>query len=292
MVLKKAVYSRVLCPAKLNLILRVGPLRQDGYHDLESLMVPLNWGDELTMRVWRAEQTDIELECGGPVALPEGSNLAFRAAQAFCQRFQQTLRIQMRLKKRIPTGAGLGGGSSDAGVVLRLLAQFSGLKQKRSLSRLAASLGSDVPFFLEAQTAWCEGRGEILKVLDLPHQLHFVLVHSPSSAVPTPWAYRQLDRLRASVPPRLISLSGMPEWLHRSWHHPHLENDFEAVVLKQRPDLKRVQRALCEVGASGVRMTGSGASFFGLFETAARARQAAQKLVSGGFWAHSCSSLK
>jgi 4-diphosphocytidyl-2-C-methyl-D-erythritol kinase len=255
-------------------------------------MVPLNWGDELTMRVWRADQIDIELECGGDIKLPEGSNLAFRAAQAFCQRFEQPLGIQMRLMKKVPTGAGLGGGSSDAGTVLRLLAQFCGFKRERVLSEMAACLGSDVPFFLKRESAWCEGRGEICKSVHLPHQLHFVLVHSPESAVSTPWAYQQLDIARSRSHPTALELLGKPRWLKRSWTHLPLENDFEAIVLERRPQLRRVSKALCQVGASGVRMTGSGASFFGLFETAARARQAAQKLVSEGFWAHSCSSLK
>ncbi len=292
MVLKKAVYSRVLCPAKLNLILRVGPPRRDGYHDLESLMVPLNWGDELSMRVGQNDRTDIELQCGGGIELPEGSNLAFGAAQAFCRRFQQPLSVKMRLIKRVPMGAGLGGGSSDAATVLRLLSQFCGFERERALRDVAASLGSDVPFFLERESAWCEGRGEICKIVNLPRQLHFVLVHSPKSAVSTPWAYQQLDIARSRSHPAPVELSGKPQWLKGSWAHLPLENDFEAVVLERRPHLRRVQRALCQVGASGVRMTGSGASFFGLFETPARARQAAQKLVSQGFWAHSCSSLK
>lgn len=255
-------------------------------------MVPLNWGDQLTMKVWRADQIDIELECGGTIQLPQGSNLAFRAAQAFCQQFQQPLGIRMRLIKRVPTGAGLGGGSSDAGTVLRLLAEFCGLSRDPGLREVAAGLGSDVPFFLGRESAWCEGRGEICKGVPLPHQLHFVLVHSPRSAVSTPWAYQQLDVMRLQSHPAALELSGMPQWLKRSWSLLPLENDFEPVVLDRRPELKRVQRALCRVGASGVRMTGSGSSFFGLFGTPARARQAAQKLVSEGFWAHSCSSLK
>jgi 4-diphosphocytidyl-2-C-methyl-D-erythritol kinase len=175
-------------PAKINLSFRIKGRRADGFHEIETLMAPISLADQIAIE--RAGDDDgIRFTCDDP-SLPAGDdNLVVRAAKLFCQRANITSGITIVLEKKIPHGAGLGGGSSDAASTLLGLNELfaAGLPQA-DLLQLAAQLGSDVPFFMVRSAAICRGRGEIVEPMSLVTKMRLVLF-KPDFAVPTPWAY-------------------------------------------------------------------------------------------------------
>lgn len=252
-------------------------------------MLPVTWGDSLSLR-WKSSKTNkISLSARG-LKLPQEKNLAYRAAQEFSRAFKKNFELKMELVKKIPTGAGLGGGSGNAAYVLRTLARIYKIPLNKKLLKVAKSLGADVPFFLYGHSAWCTGVGEICRPISTP-SLHFVIVVSRKIPVPTPLAYGALDRARGKLA-RSWKLKGMPDYLTTAtWTIPALENDFEAVVLEMKPALKRVKAALVKAGAMAAAMSGSGSSFFGVFKDFRAAKRAASQLRSQGYEAIACSSL-
>ncbi len=287
------IYKRFTTGAKINLILRVGPPKKDGFHDLETLMLPLDWGDQLDLRLTRrsAGPNKIDLVVRPRLNLPAEKNLVIRAVEAFSEAFGQYFEGRIVLHKRVPTGAGLGGGSSDAAAVLRMLAEAAGMRvrQNKRLWSIARGLGSDIPFFFESSPSWCTGRGDICKPLPrLPHW-EIVLVHSPQKPVPTGWAYQELDRLRKGS---RITFKGLPDYLQAGgWNIPALENDFEAVAFRRHPSLRKIKVALAQVGALAAGMSGSGSSFFGIFANGEATQRACRALRKRGFVAVACRTL-
>jgi 4-diphosphocytidyl-2-C-methyl-D-erythritol kinase len=181
-------------PAKINLSLRILGKRPDGFHEVETLMVPLALADEV--EVAHGSGTGIRFTCNDP-ELPTGSeNLCVKAAEVFLAATGIEHGLSISLMKRIPHGAGLGGGSSDAAAVLRGLNDlFDDPLVSEELHQLAAQLGSDVPFFLEKGPAWCRGRGEILESTDALPQRRLLLI-KPPFPVPTPWAYKRYAEMQ------------------------------------------------------------------------------------------------
>lgn len=174
-------------PAKINLSFRILRRRDDGFHEIETLMTPISLYDELTIE--RGESgKGIAFHCDD-AALAGADNLVVRAAQLFCKAIGAPADLRIELRKRIPHGAGLGGGSSDAATTLLGLNELfaAGLTRAR-LTSLAAKLGSDVPFFIAQSAARCRGRGEIVEATALPRKLPLLLL-KPAFGVPTPWAY-------------------------------------------------------------------------------------------------------
>ena len=149
-------------PAKVNLVLRIRAKRPDGYHDIETLMVPISLADELDVEV--SDGSGVELKCDQP-DLPSGSgNLAWRAAEVFEQHTGLRFHTRISLRKKIPHGAGLGGGSSNAAAVLKALDQLHNTRLgPRTLEELAATIGSDIPFFIRSRPSSCRGRGELMQ---------------------------------------------------------------------------------------------------------------------------------
>ncbi len=171
--------------AKINLSLRIRGKRADGFHELESLFAPLALADTLTFE----DAPAFVFTCDDSTLPADDSNLAVRAAHRFSERTDQPLRVRIHLEKRIPHGAGLGGGSSDAAVVLRALNERSGNPlAAAALAEIVGDLGSDVPYFLQDSAAFCRGRGEIVEPLPLKKQFRVLLI-KPPFPVPTPWAY-------------------------------------------------------------------------------------------------------
>jgi 4-diphosphocytidyl-2-C-methyl-D-erythritol kinase len=175
-------------PAKINLSFRIKDRRADGFHEIETLMAPISLADRITIE--RAgDDGGIQFTCDDP-SLPAGDdNLVVRASKLFRQRTNITSGITIALEKKIPHGAGLGGGSSDAAsTLLGLNELFAAGLQQADLVQLAAQLGSDVPFFIVRSAAVCRGRGEIVEPTSLAAKMRLVLF-KPDFAVPTPWAY-------------------------------------------------------------------------------------------------------
>ena len=266
--------ATVLAPAKINLALHVLGRRPDGYHEIDTLFQAIDLYD----------QVDVELGGDGVVVEVEGAdlgpmeaNLAYRAATRFLEVTAVDSGVRISLTKRIPFGAGLGGGSSDAAAVLRCLAALIEGSDARSLHALAAELGSDVPFFLgESPLARGRARGDVLEPLAPLPAADLVLV-SPPVHVSTAGAYAALAASRGEAsavagPPLGVGLErwGDLEAVAR--------NDFEPVMAAAHLEIGQALDALRAEGASVVLMTGSGSTCFGLFPDAAKARSVADDL--------------
>jgi 4-diphosphocytidyl-2-C-methyl-D-erythritol kinase len=265
-----------LAPAKVNLVLKVGPLRGDGYHELLSLMVPLDLADGVEVRIL-PRAGPVRCRVIGRPELCGPENLGARAAAAFKERFGVRSGIAVRIEKRIPVTAGLGGGSSDAAAVLRCLARAFGIEDKAALTEVALSIGSDVPFFLGPGPAWARGRGERLLPVDLP-SLPLVLVYpkDPSLAIRAGEAYRWLDELRQgrTLKRRLVR--------PRSFSVSRAGNDLEEACLVRRPAISPLLWLLQGVGAERAMMSGSGPTVFGVFSGMGAARRAALTIQGRG----------
>ena len=250
---------RIAAPAKLNLHLEVLGRRADGFHALESIFQTIALHDDVELRLHPAP--GITLSCDDASLPADGGNLAWRAAAAFLARAPAT-GVAIALAKRIPHGAGLGGGSSDAAAVLRGLARLlPGFWSAAELATLAAALGSDVPFFLVGGTAHGTGRGEILSALpDLPAQPVTVLM--PAASLATPAVFKAMDD--AERGPRV--LRGAPWWqaaLARDGVVPHLHNRLAPAAQRLCPEVGALLAWLAGQGVPHL-MSGSGAACFAL----------------------------
>jgi 4-diphosphocytidyl-2-C-methyl-D-erythritol kinase len=258
--------ARVRALAKINLDLRVLGKRPDGYHELRTVFQTISLADTLEIAFLPAPKTAIELDdCLG---IPD--NLVTRAARLAMDAMGATGRVEMRLEKRIPMGAGLGGGSSDAAAVLLALPALAGRSLSISeLCELGQQLGSDVPFFLLGGAAVGIGRGtEIFPLPDGPARRGLLV--APGIHVNTAQAYRDLS-------PRLtteLQQNKIFSFLSHTWDLGAFEpavNDFEAVVFEQHGRLAGLKQRLSRAGASAALMTGSGSAVFGLFPDSATA---------------------
>jgi 4-diphosphocytidyl-2-C-methyl-D-erythritol kinase len=275
-------------PAKINLRLRVLRREADGYHRLDTVFQALELADGVDVTLVHRE--GIELDVRG---VPEGSlgspaeNLAARAAARLFaaldeRRVPRPRGVAIRLDKRIPHGAGLGGGSSDAAAVLRALHGLLDRPLARSeLAALGASLGADVPFFLSGSArALGRGRGdEITPLPALPRRP--VLLVVPEPGVATAWAYGVLAAERARTGPDLAPSADVEQAPERDWDDVArvARNDFEDVLFSHRPDLARAKAALVEAGAQAALLAGSGSAVFGIFADDAARDHAAERLA-------------
>jgi 4-diphosphocytidyl-2-C-methyl-D-erythritol kinase len=250
--------------AKINLGLRVLGKRPDGYHELETIFQTISLHDTITFAV--TENSEIVLSCDDP-SLPAGAeNLVYRAAEQMQKRFLPKAGVRIRLEKRIPAQAGLGGGASDAAVTLLALTYLWDLKYGlNGLLDLASSLGADVPFFLFGGTARGSGIGANIDQLpDLDEK--FVLIIKPNADISTEVAYRSLSlRCLTSIEAKTILSSSQPDEILGSFHPEALQNDFETVVFELAPEIQRAKFALMNAGADATLLAGSGSAVFGTF---------------------------
>ena len=264
-------------PAKVNLGLRIVGRRADGYHELESLFVPLDLADAIALRAESARAIDVSLAVDGPAAgsPPGDDNLAARAARAFLARAGIAARVAIHLTKHTPVAAGLGGGSSDAAAVLRGLAEaFPGAVKTDALEEVALALGADVPFFLDPQPAWVTGIGERrAPVAGVPRLA--LLLANPGAALATREVFRAFDaltrpRARQAEPPRALARELAEDGALAAWLH----NDLEEPAVRLCPPIARLRAQLTAAGARAVGMSGSGATVFGVFAGRADAERA------------------
>lgn len=267
----------VAAPAKLNLALLVGPCRPDGFHEIASLMVPVTLADRVVVE--RTPGAGLEVVCA---VAPGADNLAAKAVRELEERLDRSFEVRVTVEKRVPTGAGLGGGSADAAATLQALERLFALELSPRLRYDAASaLGSDVPFFLWPGPQLAMGRGQVLKAVDLP-ELHLV-VAMPEVGLSTAAVYRWRDEdaevTLGDFAPRARLLAERAQAAETAADVAALvANDLEASVVARRPEVGELIGVLREAGAMAAAMTGSGAAVFGLFdgeEAALRARAAA-----------------
>lgn len=265
---------KVQCPAKINLFLEVTGRRPDGYHRLATIFAKVNLYDVLDLTANSLGKFILEVESDGVGPLSNGpENLVHRAAEAFYKEFRIGQGVDIRLTKRVPMGAGLGGGSSDAAGTLMGLAKFFEMPIKgavrKKLIKIGLALGADVPFFLHpANFCLGTGIGERLKAISVPKSLPYMVLIYPGFGVATAAAFKALPKpSRPDVLTRLSHLDKLIESLGKgkpiSQWEACLFNRLEEAALPVLSQVEQVRRVLTQLGARGVRMTGSGSSVFG-----------------------------
>ncbi|AAM72722.1 MAG TPA: 4-(cytidine 5'-diphospho)-2-C-methyl-D-erythritol kinase [Chlorobaculum sp.] len=261
--------------AKINLGLLITSRRADGYHTLETIFAPIDWFDTLEF----TESDAISMECSNLDLLVDDSNLCIRAAKALQEHTGVKRGATIKLLKRVPFGAGLGGGSSDAAATLNALCKLWQIDvPSAELHKLAVKLGADVPYFLEMKgLAYAAGIGEELEDLNLALPWHVVTVF-PEVQVPTAWAYKNFHRQFERPVPDLKTL------VRRLCHERDIsvfgvfENDFASVVFEHYPVVREVRDALAASGAQFVSLSGSGSAVYALYEGRADAVKAAEAM--------------
>jgi 4-diphosphocytidyl-2-C-methyl-D-erythritol kinase len=261
-------------PAKINLILKVLGKRDDGFHEIASLMQRIDLHDDMSFAL--AGQ-GIALRCTG-IPVPENSkNIVYRAAELFMQKTGRPSGVSIEIEKRIPTAAGLGGGSSNAATTLLALNELTSAGLDRdTLMAMGASIGSDVPFFIYGKAAWAFGRGERLEAAENIPPIS-LLVCNPGVPLATAEVYGNLRIGLTNEPiqytiPRLQTVQQVAR---------ALENDLEEVSESLCPAIRDLKTSLADLGALGVLVSGSGPTVFGIFETREDVLAAGERLKTG-----------
>ncbi len=283
--------------AKINLYLDITEKRDDGFHELKTVMHTVSLADEITVC---AEQTkgspQVRLTVRGADFLPTDSrNLAVRAAELFLTRLGICASVNIKLDKRIPVASGLAGGSSDAAAVLRALNRIFGKPfTDRAMLSMAGELGSDVPYCLIGRTALCTGRGEIMTRLPDPADCRFLIVRIPDH-ISTPAAYAALDGMygdfKKPYEPPCSAERFVASLMNGTLNVDEMYNIFESAVL---PIVPSAQRALCllnEFGAKRAMMSGSGPTVFGVFTDAESQDRAKRLMAEQGYESYSVFSV-
>jgi 4-diphosphocytidyl-2-C-methyl-D-erythritol kinase len=268
----------VHAPAKINLILRILDRREDGYHNLWSIMHTVGLQDDVRIRV--TPGGGIRLMCDIEGLSVDHTNLVAKAASAVLNETRLSIGLELELRKRIPMGAGLGGGSSDAAATIFGLNQLLGLGWSTAkMAEVGQSLGSDVSFFFYAPSAIVSGRGETVRPVELDGS-RWVVLAKPPFGVETKWAYQELAQTRAEVCPLSSVHRAMDGRQRVTWDElfDGVENDFEKPVFARHPLLHQIRAGLLERGAQFALLSGSGATVFGLFSDESSARRAASPL--------------
>jgi 4-diphosphocytidyl-2-C-methyl-D-erythritol kinase len=281
----------VAAPAKVNLVLRILEREPSGYHRIETYFQLLELADRVRVELAPAE--GIELEVTGADVGPAQDNLALRAARAYLEEAGLRVGVCIHLEKRIPAGAGLGGGSSDAAATLRALDALLGALPREALHRVSSRLGSDVPFFLcGSALALGRGRGEELCAMPPLPPLP-VIVAFPGVHVSTAAAYQAIDRSREAGADRPAAATGSAgvtplgdeplDWaaIERLAH-----NDFEGLICETHPEVARARAALQGTDPRFVLLSGSGSALFAVYRDAATAHAALTRLLRESAAAH------
>lgn len=275
----------VPAPAKLNLSLDVVGTREDGYHLLEMIMQTIDLYDTLELQAAGA----ITLACDLPGLPCDERNLAVQAAKAFFEETGLSSGVEIRLKKRIPHGAGMGGGSADAAAVLKGLNQLFGAGLSlQQLCKIGLRLGADVPFCLTGGTVLACGVGEILTPLP-PLPACTLLVAKPDEGISTPAAYRAYDACTDVVHPDTTKLVELLKTQNLAEFSARMGNVLEEAVTM--PEIGRIRETMLASGALGSRMTGSGSAVFGVFDSEDKARcceEILRKEFSQVYLCHPC----
>jgi 4-diphosphocytidyl-2-C-methyl-D-erythritol kinase len=262
-------------PAKINLFLRVIGRRLDGYHELDSIFVPVSLYDRIEMELRPASSAAVRFFCDLDGVPGDERNLAFRAACEFLNEFGLRAEVLIKLHKEIPAAAGLGGGSSDAGAVLRMMAELCRIKQPAPLLALATRLGADVPFFLAPAASRVRGIGEQLEPLGRI-EIPFLLIAVPPIPVRTAAVFQDLAPENRSGPaPDRDVLDILQGRIDRH----QLVNDLERVAVAKWPEIGELKRWLEALGARAAGMSGSGGSVFGIFNSREQVSAAGREIV-------------
>jgi 4-diphosphocytidyl-2-C-methyl-D-erythritol kinase len=263
--------------AKINLFLRVTGRRVDGYHELDSVFLPLSLADEIRLEIRAADEPSVSVNCNLPELSRSNDNLAARAARSFMSEFDLVAGVSIDLKKHIPIGAGLGGGSSDAATVLCMMAAAAQLTDDEAagrLRRIALTLGADVPFFLDPLPSRVTGIGERIETIEGVPPMPIVIAVPPFE-VSTAAIFRALEPAGWSGAARNEHLEAI---LRGEISPEFLVNDLAAVAIAQFPEIRRLKGLLEDSGARAAQMSGSGGAVFGVFDSIEETESAATKI--------------
>ncbi len=261
--------------AKINLALFITDRLPNGYHLLETIFAPIDWSDTLSF-----EPSDrLDMTCDDDRLPSDDTNLCLKAAKSLKEAFGINAGVKIFLEKRIPYGAGLGGGSSDAAAVLNALNSFWHIDAPmKDLLALAVKLGADVPYFLRLRAlAYATGIGDQLTDLETAFPF-FIVVAFPNEYVSTAWAYQNLKLIFPRVAPDIKTLTMKLCETKDLDIFSKLGNDFESVVLEKHASVRHLKQIFRDLRADAVRMSGSGSAVFGVFEHEHRARAALDEL--------------
>ncbi|MBE6039268.1 MAG: 4-(cytidine 5'-diphospho)-2-C-methyl-D-erythritol kinase [Anaerofustis stercorihominis] len=250
--------------AKINIGLDILNRRPDGYHNIRTYMQKISLKDVLT--ITRSSKTTIE--CTDPSVPTDERNLVYKAINIFSDAVGFNAGLNVHIDKKIPTQAGLGGGSSNAATTLIALDQLYETKlPKEKLERMALSIGADVPFFLcKEGGAMCEGIGEIISPLKKPAPIYSVVVIKPDFAISTKEAYEAIDNVGITSRPDFVEIFDGLYSSNPTKLKDHAINVFEEYAVKQYPEIEEIKSALYKMGAFSAFMTGSGSCIVGLFK--------------------------
>lgn len=284
-------YSLV-APAKINLYLQIVGDRPDGFHELVMVLQSIELADLVTVRPIGAET--IQVRCDHPTVPQDQTNLAYKAADLMVRQFPDYFArfggVEINIQKRIPIGAGLAGGSSDAAAVLVGLDLMWGLGLTHSdLQELGATLGSDIPFCISGGTALATGRGEQLDGLPDLHNIDVVLAKYRDLPISTPWAYQTYRQQFGDTYPKSVSeietrkqqsreLMAAIAQQNLAQIGKLLHNDLERVVLPEYLQVQQLRDRFQSLGVLGTMMSGSGSTVFGLVESQAHAEQVREQM--------------
>jgi 4-diphosphocytidyl-2-C-methyl-D-erythritol kinase len=271
---------RLKSPAKVNLRLEIVKKREDGYHEIRTLFQKMDLCDTIHFSLGREE--GISITTSQPLLPVDRRNLVYRASQAIFSRLSYQGGVAVHIDKKIPLGAGLGGGSSNAATTLQALNQLLGGRLSlEEMMAMAVRIGADVPFFLmEGGSALATGIGERLEKVELP-TLWFILIY-PNFEVSTAWAYQNIRLTKETVHLKIQEFLSTPDKITRI-----LKNDLEQVVSGKFPQIDQMKDILTSAGAIGSLMTGSGPTVFGIFPEkgeALRAYRDINKRVRANGW--------
>ena len=264
------------CNAKINLSLDVIGKREDGYHNIELVFLEINLADEVTVSL--RDDGNIKLICNDPTLPSDDKNIAYKAAALFFSEYGKNYGADIILKKNIPHGAGLAGGSADAAGVLRALnILLSEPFSKEKLMRLGTKLGADVPFCILGGCAFAEGIGDILTPLPKPDGLYYVLV-KPEQSISTAYVYQNLDLNKRPDTLNVKNVVNAIKSNDKNAFYKYAGNIMETVTASKFPIINKIKEALIKNGSKKALMSGSGTTVFGIFESLSTAKNVAELL--------------
>lgn len=255
--------------AKINIGLKVINKRKDGFHNLETIFYPVDICDIIKINIEKIDspRNSVFISSNKPYVPTDKKNFCYRIIEAFFieYKIRDCYEIHLNIEKNIPVGGGLGGGSSNAGTVLRFLIEYFNIdveKDYEKITKIALQAGSDVPFFILSKPCYAEGRGEIIKPLENFNLDYQVVLVNPGIHISTKWAFDELnyktDELHDSI------LSKVEKFYPQNAEY--FENDFEKIVFKRYPEIQNIKDELLKSGAVFASLSGTGGTVYGLFE--------------------------
>ncbi|MBW1650309.1 MAG: 4-(cytidine 5'-diphospho)-2-C-methyl-D-erythritol kinase [Deltaproteobacteria bacterium] len=260
---------KIFSPAKINLYLKIKDKRADGYHNIETLICPIEIFDTLSF-IFGQKKVSVE---SNPEICAQKDNLAFKAANLFFKEAKIKAGVKIVINKKIPAGAGLGGGSSNAAAVLSALNKYYQAVSIEKLEKIGLKLGADVPFFIRLKPAIAKGIGEKLYEYKGLYPFYIVVVY-PGFEVSTLWAYRKFDEVKNNLGLTNIKKRNKYPFFTDQKNRIYIENDLEEAIEPCYPQISDIKKAFIQNKADKTLMTGSGSAVFGIFKDFKTAKKA------------------